>query len=78
LSVVSIGPEIDARTILPVLARPIRRAEYVVGRYLGTLGTTYVALGIMAAAFAGALLVLERGLGPGFWTVLCFVAVRSR
>lgn len=76
LSVVSVGPEIEARTILPVLARPIRRGEYLVGRYLGTLATVGVALGIMAAAFAAALLVLEgpNGIGGAFALVLVFVA----
>lgn len=75
LSVVSIGPEVEARTILPVLARPVRRGEYVVGRYLGTLGTACIALAVMGAAFAAALLTLDRALPAGFWIVLVFVAV---
>lgn len=77
LSVVSVGPEIEARTILPVLARPLRRGEYLVGRYLGTLGTVYVALGLMALAFALALATLEgaASVNGAFVLVLVFVAV---
>lgn len=76
LSVVSISPEVEARTIQPVLARPVRRAEYVLGRYLGTLATCYIALFLMSLAFAGALLVLEpgAGLGGAFFLVTLFAA----
>lgn len=74
LSVVSITPEVEARTIQPVLARPVRRAEYILGRYLGTLATCGIALGLMALAFGAALLVLEpeAGLGSAFFLVTLF------
>ena len=75
LSTVSISPEVENRTILPVLARPVRRSEYVVGRYLGTLGTVYIAIALMALVFGGALLALERSLPATFWIVLLFVAI---
>ena len=75
LSVVSIGPEVEARTILPVLARPIHRSEYVIGRFLGTVGTAYLALAIMAVVFAAALLLMEHTVGAAFPLVLLFVAI---
>ena len=35
----SLYRELEQKTIFPILARPIRRAEYVVGKYAGTLLT---------------------------------------
>ncbi|HET9931472.1 MAG TPA: hypothetical protein VFQ35_12315, partial [Polyangiaceae bacterium] len=43
----------ELKTIFPILARPIRRPEYLVGKYLGTLLT----LGVFVAANTGALLL---------------------
>lgn len=56
LSVGAISGEIDAGTLHAVLARPIRRVEFVLGRWLGLalLVTAYVVV------MAGALLLLSR------------------
>ena len=40
LGATSLYRELEQKTIFPVLARPIRRAEYLVGKLLGTLLTT--------------------------------------
>ncbi len=49
VSVSLIHEEIDRRTIFVVLARPLRRWEYVLGRYLGLLLTLCLAwLGLVA------------------------------
>lgn len=56
LSVGAISGEIDSGTLHAVLARPIRRAEFVLGRWLG-----YVALtGIYVGSMASALLLVAR------------------
>jgi ABC-type transport system involved in multi-copper enzyme maturation permease subunit len=39
LSATSLHREIELKTLFPILARPISRSEYVVGKYLGTLST---------------------------------------
>jgi Cu-processing system permease protein len=44
----SLHRELEQKTIFPILARPIRRSEYLVGKYLGTLLT--IAVFIMADA----------------------------
>ena len=56
LSVASISGEIDAGTLHAILARPVRRYEFVLGRWLGfaVLISAYVAL------MAGALLLISR------------------
>ena len=56
LSVGAISGEIDSGTLHAVLARPIRRAEFVVGRWLAYAGLMSVYVGAMS----GLLLLLAR------------------
>src|SRR5450432_1159933 len=53
LSATSLYRELELKTIFPILARPIRRSEYLVGKYLGTVLT----LAVFIAADSGALLL---------------------
>jgi ABC-type transport system involved in multi-copper enzyme maturation permease subunit len=46
----SLYRELELKTIFPILSRPLRRWEYLVGRYLGTLATLAVFVAIDAAA----------------------------
>ena len=56
----SLHRELEQKTIFPILARPIRRAEYLVGKYLGTVLT----LAVFIAANSGVLL-LALGIESG-------------
>ncbi len=49
----SLYRELELKTIFPILARPIRRGEYLVGKLLGTVLT----LAVFVAANAGVLLL---------------------
>jgi len=62
----SLHRELEYKTIFPILSRPIRRWEYLLGKYLGTLLTLVVFVAVDAAAVL-ALLALEAGQAP--WTV---------
>ncbi len=53
LGATSLYRELELKTIFPILARPIRRPEYLVGKYLGTLLT----LAVFIAANSGVLLL---------------------
>jgi ABC-type transport system involved in multi-copper enzyme maturation permease subunit len=57
----SLYRELEQKTIFPVLARPIGRGEFVVGKFLGTLLT----IGVFIAADAGLVLTLLGVLGGG-------------
>jgi len=48
----SLPSEIEHRTLYPVLARPVRRFEFLLGKYVGTLATIYAGLFVIALAFA--------------------------
>jgi Cu-processing system permease protein len=49
--------EIDRRTCYPALARPVSRAGFVAGKYLGLLAVLVLNVALMAAATAAVLLV---------------------
>ena len=79
----SLYRELEQKTVFPILARPIRRGEYLVGKYLGTLLT--IAVFIMAdaglvlcisAALGGRQLALCVGLGLGSVAALAVAAWR--
>jgi ABC-type transport system involved in multi-copper enzyme maturation permease subunit len=57
IGVTSLYRELEQKTIFPILARPIRRAEYIVGKYTGTLLTLGVFIALDCAAV---LLILAR------------------
>src|SRR5882724_9058110 len=66
IGVTSLYRELEQKTIFPILARPIRRPEYIVGKYAGTLVTLAVFIALDAAAV---LLILARH-GGRSWTAL--------
>ena len=59
----SLHRELEYKTIFPILSRPLRRWEYIVGKYLGTILTVCVFVSIDAAALF-TLLALEAGQTP--------------
>jgi phosphoribosylcarboxyaminoimidazole (NCAIR) mutase len=60
LGATSLHREIEYKTIFPILARPIRRHEYLVGKYLGMIATLTVFLAIDGGVIL-ALLAVEAG-----------------
>lgn len=46
----SISQDIERRTCYPLLAKPMGRAAYLLGKYLGVLLTVYLNIGLMAVA----------------------------
>src|SRR4051812_8504942 len=84
LGATSLYRELELKTIFPILARPIRRSEYLVGKFLGTVLT----LAVFIAANSGVLLLAlaveaGRSLVPplsivlGVTLLLAGLAVRS-
>ena len=55
--------ELELKTIYPMLSRPLRRHEYLLGKYFGTLGTVIAFIALDAAAVLG-VLALETGQTP--------------
>jgi ABC-type transport system involved in multi-copper enzyme maturation permease subunit len=58
-----VAGDVERRTVFPIVAKPVSRAQYVAGRYAGLVATTTLNLGVMAVFFVGALAFYLRGLG---------------
>lgn len=56
--------EIDRRTVLTVLAKPIRRYEFLTGKYLGLMGMVFLVFLGMVAFFSTVLLINEGRVEP--------------
>jgi len=55
-----VSKEMDKKTLYTVLARPVRRWEFIVGKFAGLVGTLAVNAGLMAVGFFAALLYLTH------------------
>lgn len=85
LGATSLYRELELKTIFPVLARPIRRSEYLVGKYMGILVTLMVFIVVNCGALLFALAImadrpvgLVLGVGGGMVMIMVLVAVWGR
>jgi len=68
--------ELELKTIFPILARPIHRHEYLVGKYFGILLTLFVFVAIDGAVVLGILaLETDASLGAVLGTALGLAAL---
>ena len=51
--------EVERRTIYTILSKPISRTQFLLGKYLGLVFTTWIQLAIMSLAFAAVSAVLS-------------------
>jgi len=58
-----VAGDVERRTVYPIVAKPVSRAQYVAGRYAGLVATTTLNLAVMAVFFVGVLAFYLRGLG---------------
>lgn len=57
--------EVDRRTIYTILSKPVSRVEFLLGKYLGLVVTTWLMLAVMGLAFVGVSLGYGAPLGLG-------------
>jgi ABC-type transport system involved in multi-copper enzyme maturation permease subunit len=55
-----VAGDVERRTVYPIVAKPVSRAQYVVGRYLGLVTTTTLNLAVMAVFFVAVLAMYLR------------------
>jgi ABC-type transport system involved in multi-copper enzyme maturation permease subunit len=58
-----VAGDVERRTVYPIIAKPVSRAQYVAGRYLGLVATTTLNLLVMAVVFVAVLGFYLGGLG---------------
>ncbi len=56
-----VSKEVDRRSVYPLLAKPIRRGEFIAGKYAGLLLTILVNTIVMTVALYAVLFLLSRG-----------------
>jgi ABC-type transport system involved in multi-copper enzyme maturation permease subunit len=56
-----VSKEVDRRSIYPLLAKPVRRSEFIVGKFCGLLLTLLVNIVVMTVALYAVLFYLSRG-----------------
>jgi ABC-type transport system involved in multi-copper enzyme maturation permease subunit len=59
-----VAGDIERRVLYPVIAKPVSRAEYLLGRYLGLAATLLLNLAAMALTLASLLAVQDGSLRP--------------
>jgi Cu-processing system permease protein len=67
--------EVERRTIYTILSKPVTRAWFLVGKYIGLVATLWLQLAIMVAAFVVVSLLAEAPLTRGHAIALALVAV---
>jgi ABC-type transport system involved in multi-copper enzyme maturation permease subunit len=67
-----VSREIDRRTIFPLLARPVSRDAFLIGKFLGLALTLAVNLGIMACGLMALTWALEGAWTPGILLAVGF------
>ncbi|HEX2330863.1 MAG TPA: ABC transporter permease subunit [Candidatus Angelobacter sp.] len=60
-----VSKEIEKKTLYTILSRPVRRWEFIVGKYLGLMLTLTVNALLMTLGFYIALFITDRGLHAG-------------
>jgi ABC-type transport system involved in multi-copper enzyme maturation permease subunit len=68
-----VAGDVQRRTVYPIVAKPVSRAQYVAGRYAGLVITSWLNLGVMTVFFVAVLGWYLRGLG--FLATTPFLAV---
>ena len=66
-----VSKEIEKRTVFAIFSKPINRAEFIIGKYLGLCLTLLVNVAVMGAGVA--LAILYVGGGKLAWTMLAAV-----
>lgn len=54
--------EIESRTIYTILAKPVRRSEFLIGKYVGILALLATTVLLMSMVFVGVLLIKEQSM----------------
>jgi ABC-type transport system involved in multi-copper enzyme maturation permease subunit len=69
LTINMIPTEVERRTIYTILSKPVRRFEFVLGKFLGAIGTIGINVGLMSLVFIIAV-AIKQTVGGGGATVV--------
>ncbi len=72
LGATAIPNDVESRTIHPLVARPLTRAQYVIGKFLGTFITVSLGVIAMAAAFAVLIFMYQHSVDAALGLAVLF------
>jgi ABC-type transport system involved in multi-copper enzyme maturation permease subunit len=52
IAVTGVPGEMEQKTIYPIVAKPVRRWEFILGKYAGAMGTVAIGMAVMGTTFA--------------------------
>jgi ABC-type transport system involved in multi-copper enzyme maturation permease subunit len=67
--------EIERRTIYAIFSKPVSRAEFLIGKYLGLCLTLLVNVVVMGIGVSLALVYVRRGIDPSVWKIWPAIAL---
>lgn len=67
--------EIEKRTLYIILAKPVGRGEFLLGKYLGLAATLLVNVAVMGLGVSLALLTVKRSFDPLLWQIWPAIAL---
>lgn len=77
ITVTGIPGEMEQKTVYPVIAKPVRRWEFISGKYAGAMGTVAIAVAVMTAAFAFLQIAYTGHLDPASFYVIPFLYLET-
>lgn len=75
MSVLLISREIDSRTVYYILAKPVKRWQFLLGKYFGVLTTVVVNLILMTAMLVLFVWLYGGGFDPGLFLATAMIGV---
>jgi ABC-type transport system involved in multi-copper enzyme maturation permease subunit len=70
-----VAKEIERRSLYPLLAKPLSRDEFFLGKFLGLVSTLAVNLAVMTAGLYATLLATRQPLDPGLLAAIWLIGV---
>lgn len=70
-----VSKEIERRTLYTIIAKPIHRYQFVLGKYLGLVLTLLVNVAVMAIGLAGLAYAWEGAFSPSLLVAVLFILV---
>ncbi len=77
ITVTGVPGEVEQKTIYPVVAKPVRRWEFILGKYAGAMGTVAVGMAVMGATFAGLEWAYQGFIAPAVFYVFPFLFLET-
>ena len=77
ITVTGVPGEVEQKTIYPIIAKPVRRWEFILGKYAGAMGTVAIGMAVMGATFALLEVAYQGRIEPAVFYVFPFLFLEA-